>query len=191
MDKIILVSIPRCGSTWLFHSLNESPHSDTTPKNKYDVISGVEVPYSVRNDYKIYKTHLPYSFWEKNINSNDYVILLVGDVIESVISTKLKRFDKRHFINCGYFGEPKNIFEEDFLGYENIFDSWTKSGLKNLKILKYEKLDFDGLKDFLPFNTKLNPFILRKKSNVNKITKDELLKLKTTYQRLINKVNVI
>lgn len=191
MNKIILSSIPRCGSTWLFHSLINSRHSSFTPKNKTDNIEGVNVPYVVYKNYKIYKTHLPYSYWKNIITNEDYVIFLVGDVIESVISTKFKRFDSNHFKNCGYSGNSKNIFKEDFLGYENIFDSWYNAKIRNKIILKYEDFNFTSLQEFMPYDFKFNNFKIREKSNSSKITKEQLNSLKLTYKSLINKVNGI
>lgn len=190
MAKLIIAGIPRSGTTWLFRSIVGLNNGKTTPKQSYYNIHGVYVPYIRHKGYDVIKTHLSYKWWTDHLNGKDKVIFLYGDVVESVISTYLNRFEKNHFKNCGYFGDRKNIFKEDFLGYEDLFDSWIEAPVDKI-ILKYEDFDFDKIKDFIPFEFEFNDFIPRRKSNREQVHRNYIKQIENTYKNLIDKIRKI
>jgi len=186
MAKLIIASIPRSGSTWLFRSICGLKHKSKTPKDNFYDIDGVMVPYKHVKGWDVIKTHLPYYYWKSNLDKEDRVIFLYGDVVESVISTYLKRNEPNHYKQCGYFGEKKNIFKEDFLGYEAIFISWFFADVKKI-FVKYENFDFDKVKKFVPFDFSFNEFNQRENSNKDKISSEQVKQVKSTYTSLIYK----
>ncbi len=149
----------------------------------------IDIPYIWVNGEKMHKTHLPYEWWKKYLNKKrDRVIFLYGDVVDSVISTKLNRNEPNHFKNCGYVGEPKDIFREDFLGYGHLFDSWGK--FENVLYVRYEKIPQmkQEIEDFLGFNFELNTFKKRESTeNLQFITDDDIKHICKTYASLIKK----
>lgn len=187
MEKLIIASIPRSGSTWLFRSIVGLGNGSTTPKQSYYNIHGVYVPYLRHKGYDVIKTHLPYEWWADYLDEKDKVIFLYGDVIESVISTYLKRFEKNHFKQCGYLGDRRDIFKEDFLGYEDLFDSWIGAPVDKI-VLEYENFDFDKVEEFVPFEFQFNDFIPRRKSNRERVHRNYVKQVENTYKNLIDKI---
>jgi hypothetical protein len=186
MAKLIIASIPRSGSTWLFRSIVGLEHGSKTPKDSFYNNGGVQVPYVNIDGWNVVKTHLPYDWWSDRLSSEDRVIFLYGDVVESVISTYLKRFEKNHFRNCGYFGEARDIFQEDFLGYERLFDSWMGAPVRKI-VAKYEHFPLDEVKQFVPFSFEYNEYKPRPHSNKSEISQQQLDQLRQTYSSLIEK----
>jgi hypothetical protein len=192
---ILLNAIPRSGSTYLFRSIAGLDDKKTTPKNNMDVIEynghSVFVPYVYVNNEKMYKTHLPYEWWDKYLKKSDRVIFIYGNIIDSVISTKLNRYDINHFRNCGYIGgEPKDIFFDDFLGYEHLFDSWKNKS--NVLFVRYENIPKvkGKIEKFLGFSFTLNKFKLRDiEKNISCVSFDDLKNITKTYDSLIKKIN--
>ena len=158
MNKLILTSIPRSGSTWLFRSLCGLPQGSTTQKNPF-----------IRQGWELHKTHLPFHYWENKITENDKIIFVYGDVIDSVISTKLNRNEPNHYKNCGYIGDltNKDIFKEDFANYELIFDSWINCK-KNRLCIRYENFNEQRLYGYVPFKFTLLPRKNRTNNRTNK-----------------------
>ena len=168
---ITVASIPRCGSTMLWRALNGLPPGDFTPRWLKNIGCGA---------HGIKKLHA----YEE---VDGKVVFLFGDIINSVISTKKNRFDCGHFKNCGYEGNPKNIYETDFLGYEKIFDLWTKR--PDTALVRYEKLhdNMYALCRFLGKEATLPPRRERRTGH-NSATLSELDAIKRTYASLILKI---
>lgn len=178
MDKLIVASIPRSGSTWVHRAICGLPPSSSTSKNPF-------IKESV--GWSIYKTHRTFEHWKNKINPEDKVIFIFGDITHSIISTKKKRYEKNHFKNCGYTGpiKNKNIYEEDFLNYELIFDSWVNCNLSNLLILRYETFSPSTLYNFVPFPFSLPPRVSR--TDYTNVKKSNMIKIQNTYKSLIKK----
>lgn len=178
MNKLIVASIPRSGSTWIHRAICNLPPSSTTSQNPVVNKSA---------GWSIYKTHRTFEHWSHKINPEDKVIFIFGDIIHSVISTKKNRYEKNHFKNCGYTGsiKDKNIYEEDFLNYESIFDSWVNCKLENFLILRYETFSPSTLYNFVPFSFSLPPRTPR--TNYTNIKKNNIVKIQNTYKNLIQK----
>lgn len=177
---ITVASIPRCGSTMLWRALNGLPPGGLTPKWFKDTGCGA---------HGIKKLHA----YEE---VDGKVVFLFGDIINSVISTKKNRFNRGHFKNCGYGGNSKkflnelkliNIYETDFLGYEKIFDLWTKR--PQTALVRYEKLhdNMHTLCKFLGKEATLPPQRERRTGH-NSATLGELDAIKRTYASLILKI---
>ena len=186
MAKLVIASIPRSGSTWLFRSICGLQHKSKTPKDSVYDIDGVMVPYQHVKGWDVIKTHLPYYYWRSRLDKGDRVVFLYGDVVESVISTYLKRNESNHYKQCGYFGEPRDLFKEDFLGYEAIFVSWLFADTKKIMV-KYENFNFDKVRKFVPFDFSFNEFKLREQSNREKISREQVRQIESTYASLIYK----
>jgi predicted nucleic-acid-binding Zn-ribbon protein len=178
MNKLIVASIPRSGSTWVHRAICGLPPSSSTSKNPF-------IKESV--GWSIYKTHRTFEYWQDKITSKDKIVFIFGDIINSVISTKKKRYEKNHFKNCGYTGptKNKNIYEEDFLNYELIFDSWVNCNLPNLLILRYETFSPFDLYNFVPFSFDLPS--RRPRANYTNVKKSNIIKIQNTYKNLIKK----
>ena len=178
VNKLILASIPRSGSTWIHRALCGLPPSPTTSKNPF---------HKKLEGWSIYKTHRTFEHWKHKIHSKDKVIFIFGDITHSIISTREKRYEKNHFKNCGYTGsfENKNIYEEDFLNYELIFDSWVNCNLPNLLILRYETFSPSTLYNFVPFSFNLPPRTPR--TDYTNVKKSNITKIQNTYKSLIEK----
>ena len=126
--RIVVAGIPRCGTTLLWRAIVGLGPGQYTPKG---YTGG------------IIKTH---SQAPKTLPEGYKVLFLFGDIINAVISTKLKRYDQRHFTNCGCSKDVSktDIFEEDALNYEKIFDSWMRDNGYPVLAVRYEVL-FDNL----------------------------------------------
>jgi len=59
-----------------------------------------------------------------------------------VISTRLNRYGKTHFRNCGSDKNPitTDIFMEDAINFEGMFDSWCRRNNYPVMCIKYETL---------------------------------------------------
>lgn len=173
---IIVAGIPRCGTTLMFRALAGFSAGDTTPKNYYG---------------KIKKTH---GLAPTNLPRGYKAIFLFGDIVSSVISTKKSRYETNHFLNCGCSKkfEEVDIYKEDVLNYELMFDSWHQKHNYPVMCLKYEKIyqNINIIKAFL----KTDISFPKKKKRTTKYadcSKTELKQIKHTYQSLISKVKKV
>lgn len=181
--RLIIASVPRAGSTYLLRSILNMGQGNNTPPEIFKRTK----PFH----YPVVKTHSK----AKDVLHNGYkAIFLYRSPVECVISTRLNRWDKNHFLNCGVDRNPEecNIYKEDLLHYENIFDSWMKNNGYPVLAMNYDHLNlyfnqisaFVGKQiDFLPWK--------ESKSNREKITKSDLELIENTYSRFIGKVNNI
>ena len=183
--KIIVASLPRSGSTLVWRAI--------TGLNKIK-------PSEIQKISNVIKLH---KFSNKYSNQNYKTIFLFGDAINSVISTHLNGKDRytieqylsynNHFRNCGYNWDlktKKDIFKEDFLNYEKIFDDWTTNNLYSTICVRYEKLyeNIDVINNFLGFNLHL-PNPRQRKTNHHLISEEQLRSTKITYSNLIDKID--
>jgi len=184
--NILLASIQRSGSTYLFRKLAGLPIKSTTPKDHFIVKGETPIFYVKNGDYKIFKTHLPHEYWK---DFDGLKIFLFGDIIQSIASTYHKRFEPNSFKQCGYFGEKKDIFTEDFLGFEHMFDSWI--GNANV-ILRYENLKED-IKQLSSYGIEvdLSDFNLRLRNNEKNLSQSQYGNLLQTYYSLIHKTKLL
>lgn len=189
MKKIVLASLPRSGSTYLFRCIAGLEHKNTTPKDNYFFLNGFLCPYIEVNGYQLIKTHLNYDYWRGRLDGADKAIYLFSDPIDAVISTKLKRNDLTHFKNCGYEGVEKDIFKDDFLGYEKTFDSWMNEDTPGIKI-NYSSLweSLPEIEEYLGFEIRWNDWKPRT-TNKGRVSKKELSQIESTYKSLIKKVS--
>ncbi|MFO7839798.1 MAG: sulfotransferase domain-containing protein [Desulfosalsimonadaceae bacterium] len=181
--SVLVASVPRCGSTFLVRALGCFGPGSTCPKT-FDCCFVRDL--ACLPNKKFMKTH---SLAPSSIPEDVKVIFLFGDPVAAIVSTYQKRFDHDHFLNCGYHSDSyPDIFNRDDLGYERIFDAWTREG-KGYPVLavRYEKL-FDNvniLQDFLECEIDLG----KKKSRTTVINPDTARSLSIVYKSLINKVN--
>lgn len=118
-QRILIASLPRCGSTIFLRSLAGLPVGSVFPKVRdcYFARDLTTIP-----NCRFIKTH---SLAPVSLPDDVIPIFLFGDPVDAIYSTVQKRWDSYHFGNCGYFSrlEP-NMVTDDELGYEAIFDSW-------------------------------------------------------------------
>lgn len=183
-DKIVISSVPRAGSTYLFRSLMGLGSGGTTPRGfgYFKKEKPFTRPFVV-------KTH---SIPEKVMQNGWKGIFLFRDPIECIISTRLKRWDKHHFNNCWIDKNPDecNIYKQDVLQYENIFDSWIQYKEHPVLYLRYETMDkyFNDIEEWV--NRKIYfPTWKKRESNYNKVSENDLNDIRNTYSRFIEKVN--
>lgn len=170
---IIVAGIPRCGTTLVFRALAGLPQGDTTPRNYYGLIKKTHglAPQSLPSGYK--------------------TVFMFGDVVKSVMSTKKSRYDRNHFLNCGCIKNPEetDIYLEDALNYESMFNSWHQKHNYPIICLRYEKLyeNINILNTFLKTNVSF-PKKNRRFTKYSDCSKEELKQIKNTYQSLIEKL---
>jgi len=172
--KIIVASIPRCGSTMLWRSLAGFQPDSTTPK-------GIAKKINVKKHHR---------FTEAHKGKRYKCIFLFGNVVLSVISTQKKRMTNQHFLNCGYKGLAKDIFQEDFLNYEKIFDDWTTNRIYHTICVRYESLyeNIAEIEEFLNIKLMLPP--QRKRTTTLMDVEPSVLdNIRATYKTLIKKVS--
>jgi tetratricopeptide (TPR) repeat protein len=172
--NVIVAGIPRSGTTMIFRALAGFYPGDTTPRN----YSG-----SVKKTHGLAPKQLPKGY---------KVIFVFGNIINSVISTKKSRYDQVHFINCGCSQNPENtdIYLEDSLNYEAMFDSWNKNNGYPVICVRYETI-YENLKPisrFLGITLSLPPQ-KKRTTKYSDCNEEELQKIKKTYKNLIDKVN--
>lgn len=185
-NKLIIASVPRTGSTLLFRAIKGLPPSGGTPPEYY--VSDKPFHQSIA------QTH---STSDRILYGKMKVVFTFRDPIESIISTRLHRWDLNHFKNCGVVDrrlEDCNNYIEDFLGYEKIFDSWTKDNGYPVMAVNYESMfnNKSKIEEFIEreFNfPQWKPRDGNTKNNRDKISKEDLELIEKTYSRFIEKVN--
>jgi tetratricopeptide (TPR) repeat protein len=171
---IIVAGIPRCGTTLVFRALATLPKGNTTPSNYYGLIKKTHclAPKSLPRGYK--------------------AVFMFGDVVRAVISTRKSRYEKNHFLNCGCIKNPEetNIYIEDALNYERMFDSWHQKHNYPVICLRFENLhkNVDILNTFLNTNVSL-PEKIRRSTKYSDCSRKDLKQIKNTYQSLMKKVH--
>jgi hypothetical protein len=177
--RLIIASVPRAGSTYLLRSILNLGQGNNTPPE----IFKRNKPFH----YPVVKTHSK----ANDVLHNGYkAIFLYRNPMECVISTKFNRWDYNHFLNCGVDRQPKecDIYKEDVLDYEGIFDSWMKNNGYPVMTLKYDTLykHFDDINkfigkeiNFLPWRDPLH--------HRNLLSIDDYNKLHTVYESFIKK----
>lgn len=181
--KVLITCIPRCGSTYLFRSITGLGPGSWMPRN---YTGPVKKKHAFHIDHP--REHLVRQ-WIREENYK--TIFLFGDVVDAVVSTRFNRYDPMHFKHCGCDRDPSDvdIYLEDALNYEMMFDSWTQDVRYPLLVLKYEFLyeQENVISDFLEKKIKLMAWKPRTNWRA-KISANELLMIESTYSSLIEKV---
>jgi hypothetical protein len=126
MKRVLVASIPRCGSTMVFRAIAGLGKGSTMPQD----YAG---PHCKTHSFE------PDAFAGKV----DVAIFLFGDVLSSVASTRLRRYTQAHFDNCGaghLSPESVDIFDADHLNYERMFDAWMQRTAVPHVCVRYERL---------------------------------------------------
>ena len=181
-QRVLVASVPRCGSTYLLRSVANLPQGSNFPRrgNCRFVISLSKLP-----DVAFLKTH---AGAPRSLPDDVRTVFLFGDPIGSIVSTQLFRFTQDHFRNCGYAStDVPEIYEHDDLGYESIFDSWMCSHSYPVLALRYEAMHQheSTLSDFLGRRVRLLPWRCR----ATDVSPDLRLRLTRVYARFVDKVN--
>jgi len=179
---IAMAGIPRCGTTMVSRALLGFRAGDTW--RSFDGAQNVVV-----------KTHDPNADAVKNRREIDKAVFMYGDPVLAVVSTKMNRYDKTHFRNCGCLLDPKdvNIYEYDVLNYEKMFDEWTKVS-KNCPTLclRYETLHENRylIEEFLEQKVEL-PERKERSTREDMVSSVDLRLIKKTYHDLIVKIEQV
>lgn len=179
--RALIASVPRCGSTFLMRSLAGLPPGSTCPKESDCAFVRDLGSLPLK---RFLKTH---ALAPDRLPEDVRAIFLFGDPVCAVISTWEKRFDRNHFLNCGYTAaEPPSIYERDDLGYEAIFDSWMTPHSYPVLALRYEAM-FDhqqAISEFLGIPVKLPP----QRPRTTNISPELGQRLQRVYSSLYRKV---
>ena len=155
-QRILVASVPRCGSTLLLRAVGLYRKGASSAKHSPDFQFVRDLEPLPSKPYL--KTHSPAP---SSLPEDVRAVFLFGDPIASVVSTFKNRFERNHFANCGYVKrEPPKIYERDDLRYEHIFDTWMAPNPYPVLAMRYEKM-FDNkhwLDDYLGFAVALEPF---------------------------------
>ena len=171
--NIYMSSLPRSGSTYMCRSIGNKGQGEYLP---HDLL-----------DNGLIKNHRPPPEY---IPEGYKAVYLFGNPYEAVISTKLKRFGTKHFLNCGYAGRAQNIYEKDFLGYENTFDRWMAGKYDfPTMLIRYETMHehFGEINDFLGMNINWLRWKDRK-TNLLRVNHRQRVLIGKTYGSLYNKI---
>lgn len=187
-NRIVVAGIPRCGTTMVWRALSGLAPSEHTPKDKF--VTDLSCLNLTQQSSFIIKTHSR----APDALPNDWrVIFLFGDPLLAVLSTRRKRYDKQHFANCGVSRDPAttNIFIEDALGYEKLYDSWMAHNGYNVICVRYESIfsNISIIEKFLGVRMKLPP--KQRRSSALENVDDAILRdIRQTYRSLIKKVEL-
>ena len=173
---IVCAGIPRSGTTMMFRALAGLPPGRQTPSGEF----GVQ------------KTHTPDP---SSLQHVDKAIFLFGNPIHSVISTRQRRYGQKHFENCGAGDrdpETTDIYHEDALNYERMFDEWTHNSRFDTLCVRYETL-YENLEVIQAFFPGRHLYIPPKQARLtdieSSVTGEELEVIKATYAGLIEKID--
>ncbi len=179
---IAVAGIPRSGTTMVSRTL-----SGVEPGNTWKSFDDMQ--------NRIVKTHDSNADAVKNRREIDKAIFMYGDPVLAVISTKMNRYNKTHFRNCGCLLDPKavNIYEYDVLNYEKMFDAWTKVSKSCPTLcLRYETLHENNhvIEDFIQQKVKL-PKRKERNTREDMVSSVDLRLIKKTYHGLIVKIEQV
>gem|GEM_PF-5172115 len=190
-ETVAVTGIPRSGTTWLFRSLAGLEPGSTVPKGRH---------YERLPFIKAHSLAPPDSFDDPRAEElaahckrRGKCLFLFGDPVESVISTRLRRWTAGHAVNCGYFDplDTAAIYHEDCFNYERIFDSWMgREHPFPVLALRYETAGHHtkAIESFLGRKIRWNPWKARRRSNRRKVSRRELQAIESTYASLACKV---
>lgn len=171
---IVCAGLPRSGSTMLYRALAGLPPGSTSPKPQTGPVR---------------KTH---SFRPQDFAGVRAAVFIFGDPVAAVISTRAHRWNKEHFRNCGAEHrdpETTDIFREDALHYERLFNAWMRPQNFALACVRYEALhkNVDHLASFLGMPVNLPPWRSRRDSS-SVLGSGDLEAIQKTYARFIRRV---
>ncbi|NDY96287.1 hypothetical protein [Wenzhouxiangella limi] len=172
--RVAVAGIPRSGTTMTFRAIAGLPPGSTTPKD----YAGPHV-----------KTH---TFEPSTlVNKVDVAIFLFGDVVDSVVSTREKRFDAGHFRNCGaehLSPETSDLYEADHLNYEKMFDAWMRpNGIPHVCV-RYDRIH--ELADIVEKLLGCQVPLPEKKSRTTRVRSADRFRIESAYASLIQKVRL-
>ena len=189
-DKYIIAGIPRSGTTYFIRAIQGLSLGVNCPRNKNSIGIRTITERGLNKDYTYYKTH---DFAPEALPSNIRCVFLFSNLVDSIVSTKRKRFTKSHFLNCHYSNSKTkdnkiDIYNRDDLNYEKMFKTWTKpkKGYPVLA-LRYETMDryHSEIEDFLGFKFLMPKFKVRKPYQINTKLRQKIQK---TYFNLLKMI---
>jgi hypothetical protein len=180
-SRVLVASVPRCGSTFLLRSLaGLGPGRDFPDAPNCRFVRCLDhLPNAT-----FLKTH---SLAPESLPDDVRTVFLFGDPIHAIVSTMVARFDATHFRNCGFTadGLPR-ILERDDLGYERIFDSWMSLHDYPVLALRYEQIhqQVAALSRFLGRRVRLLP----KRGRATRVSNELRDRLQCVYGEFAQKV---
>jgi len=184
-DPIIIAGLGRCGTTLVFNSIIEN--------HLYSGYNGIIQIKDYQGDYLndvIYKTH---DYPPVSLPENVKIIFMFGNPYNTIVSTHrhINLFGELHHKHLGSnkYKLNNDIFYEDTLKLEQLFDAWNKSQNFDFLSLRYESLydskSIEILSEFLGFKLKLFPEKERKSNWTRNPKRDQLEKV---YGDLFNRI---
>ncbi len=180
--RVLVASVPRCGSTYLFRSLAKLPQGRQFPRDPDCAF--VRDPRQLP-ERPFLKTH---GLAPRTLPDDVRVIFIFGDPLHAIVSTMRKRFNGGHFRNCGYGSDqPPDIYSRDELHYEQIFDSWMKPQRYPVLAVRYERLQAheSELSRFLERRVRL----LDNRSRTTRVPRSLRQQLMPAYGEFVRKVD--
>jgi len=181
-NRVLVASIPRCGSTMLVRALAGFPAGQRLPWHPQIRFCRTleKLP-----DARLLKTH---SLAPARLPADVRVVFLFGDPVGAVYSTLQKRFDRHHFNNCGYFArELPDIIHRDDLGYERIWNSWNAAHPYPVLLARFESLwtHQAAIENYLGISLQL-PAYKARQTLLEPVLRHNI---ESTYSSLITKIN--
>lgn len=171
---ILCAGIPRSGTTMLYRALCGLKPASTTPQPQTGPIR---------------KTH---SFEPARFTGIRAAVFVFGLPVPSVISTRLNRWGAAHFANCGAAHrdpDTTDIFREDALNYEAMFDAWMQRQPFDLVAVRYDRMHDHQAAIAEVLGT---PFTLpprrKRRTRLDAVDPADLDAARQTYRRLTRKV---
>jgi len=135
------------------------------------------------------KTH---SFRPAGFSNVRRAVFIFGDPVAAVLSTRKHRYTEQHFRNCGandLSPETTDIFVNDALNYEYMFDAWMGRQNFDLICVRYEELhdNIEAITAFFGRHLYIPP--RRPRRTRPELESADAQRIAATYARLIEKVN--
>jgi len=184
--RVVIASVPRCGSTLLFRAVSKNAPGGTFPRSDRRCAFVADLrSQELSQEKSFFKTHSLAPQW---LPEDVCAVFIFGDPVAAVWSTWKKRFNRQHFSFCGWNEEVcPDILNRDDLGYEMIFDDWMRRLPFEHICVRYEALwsRKKVIEDFLGRPITLPPFQARNAQ----IPPDIESKLHRVYDSLVRKCN--
>lgn len=182
MTELIIAGIPRSGTTMMWYASQGMKPTSHMPRNYNPSTALVLKTHATPSKLGLPLRQLPQM----------RAIFMFGDPIMSVISTRLRRWDNKHFWNCGCTLSPReaDIYGKDILGYERMFDGWMKPQPFPLLTLRYETVhdNLAIIRKFLDHPSFHLPLRHERKTKLTDIRPDQLQSAAQTYASLARKI---
>lgn len=181
--RVLIASVPRCGSTMLIRAIAELPQGSKFPH--LDPFCMFTTTPSAVPRKPFLKTH---ALAPSKLPSDILTIFLFGDPVAAVLSTIERNYSWDAFHKLGYSEpEPPDLLRADELGYEAIFDSWMQDKGYPVLAVHHDSLweNHPWMEAFIGKNFELP----QRRARRTRQDGEQARLVRETYSRLIHKVD--